>query len=84
MIALDLFASTIGRTISCTPADETSTQRRVRALEDTLKRCQLFDAAGLRIQTSDGRETAQEHLQPWLESELTEARRVERFERGRF
>lgn len=78
------FIASVDRPLSAAPAGETNNEARVRLLSDVRTRCRLFDAAGLRIETENGRDTAHGHLLPWLEAELADARRDVKFERGDF
>jgi hypothetical protein len=80
--ALQTFSASVGKSLSTAPAGETRAERRVRLLEDTIRRCYMFDEAKMRLQTKDGRVRVGWDLLPRLEASLREAKRDLKFSRG--
>lgn len=79
--ALVKLCTSIEAPLSKSPDGETEAEARVRIIGDTIKRCKMFDAAGMRFKTPDGWDDT-EMMQYGLERDLTEARHDVRFERG--
>lgn len=75
------FAESIERELTPAPAGETEREARVRVLTDALERCRMFDRAGLKLKTPDGRDDTT-NLRHQLERMLTDARIAVRAERG--
>jgi hypothetical protein len=79
--ALVKLCTSIEAPLSTAPAGETAAEARVRIIGDTIKRCKMFDAAGMRFKTPNGWDDTK-MMQYGLERDLADARRDVRFERG--